>query len=118
LYSGGDMEFGVRVRTSEQLKACYAHDCVVFHEPRNHAQKIEKIKRVQQGQKYLLKSQPSQFAFLDKRPLSARIKDFLPPSKQSFKQLYRHVPVDKSKRFSKLEVYCYMYRLKIIKALL
>lgn len=118
LYSGGDMEFGVRLQESKQFKAHYADDCIVYHPPRNHGQKVEKIKRVRKGQENLLRSKPSQFSFLANRPLSARIKDFLPPSMQSFRQLYNNAPANKNEKFNKLAVYCYMYRLKIIKAFL
>lgn len=112
LFSGGDMEFGVRVSRQDELSSVFAEDCLVMHAPRNHQMKVHKIKRVKEGQEVLKQQNPEHFAFL-KRSWSERLKAFLPPSYNSFKTTYKP-----DKRFSKLAFYAYMYRLKIIKGLI
>jgi len=66
LYSGGDMEFGVRLNKLPGIRKCFAKDCVVFHPARNHMEQIKKIRRVTRGQKELLKQMPDTFSFLKK----------------------------------------------------
>lgn len=109
LFSGGDMEFGLRVKNVPEFKSVYAESCVVIHAPRDHQMKISKIKRVRSGQQMLKQQNPEQFDFL-KTSFIKRVKSFLPPSYHSFKKIYRA-----DKRFNKFSFYLYMYRLKVLK---
>lgn len=112
LRSGGDLEFGNRVSQIRQLKRFFAADCVVYHPPRDHREKVQKLRRVSEGQKDLLRLDSERFSFLDKQQrFAGRIKALLPPSWKSVCTIYEHDP-----RFSKWQLYRYMYRIKRSKA--
>lgn len=111
LRSGGDMEFGVRVAAHASFKRFFAADCICYHAPRNHREKITKIKRVAIGHKMLRKLHGDLFPFLKKRRgLFRTLKGLLPGRWSAVSTIYQP-----DKRFSKLQLYIYMYKIKLIK---
>lgn len=113
LKSGGDFEFGRRVRDDITVKRLFAEDCVVYHRPRNHRQKVIKMKRVKQGHKKLKELYGDRFQFLDeKKSLYERVRLFFPPSLRSVNMIYQS-----DKRFTRWKLLLYMYKLQLIKSI-
>lgn len=110
LFSGGDMEFGIRCRENK-IKAMFAADSMVYHEARNHREKIKKHIRVEKGKKELFQKEPIKYV-LFKKTFKHKLKSLLPPSLSMFKHVYK-----KHESFGPIQFYLYMYWLKLSKAL-
>lgn len=113
LMSCGDLEFGNRIKSDLAIKKFFAEDCICYHSPRGHKAKVSKMKRVKEGQKKLIELYGERFAFLQKRkgPIQ-KLKAVLPRSWRSVNEIYKQ-----NKRFSKLQLYLYMYKIKFIKTI-
>lgn len=113
LRSCGDLEFGTRVKSDPRLTRFFAENCLCYHEPRNHKEKIIKMKRVRAGQKMLVELYGDRFSFLNKKKdIIWTLRMLLPGRWSGVNRIYQ--PND---RFSKWQLYLYMYRLRVIKAL-
>lgn len=113
LRSCGDLEFGTRARAASGVKMYFAEDCLVYHAPRGHREKMSKLKRVKAGQRMLMDLYGDRFDFLKKKKgLVSRIKSFLPRPWSSVNEIYK-----KNERFSKIQLYIYMNKIKWIKTL-
>jgi glycosyltransferase involved in cell wall biosynthesis len=106
LRSGGDLEFGRRAGADKTIRKFFAEDCIVYHAPRTHKEKVSKMKRVKQGQRDLLKIDNNEFKFLNKKHNTFKL--LLPPSWSSVTKIYKH-----HQRFSKWQLFIYMYKLKL-----
>ncbi|TSD66481.1 glycosyltransferase family 2 protein [Inquilinus sp. KBS0705] len=110
LRSGGDMEFGIRAGENNSIKKTFAADCVVYHAPRTHVEKVDKLKRVMQGQKDLLTMDSEKFKFLERNETGLKL--LLPPRWAAVENIYQY-----DKRFSKWDLYLYVYKLRLAKFL-
>jgi glycosyltransferase involved in cell wall biosynthesis len=108
LRSGGDLEFGRRAGEDKTIKKAFAEDCLLFHAPRTHQEKVMKMKRVKQGHKNLLEINSEGFEFLNNK--SNLFKLLLPPSWSSVEKIYHF-----DERFNKWQLFLYMYRLKLLR---
>jgi glycosyltransferase involved in cell wall biosynthesis len=108
LRSGGDLEFGRRAGADKTIRKIFAEDCLLFHAPRTHEEKVTKMKRVKQGHKNLLEIDNREFQFLNKKNDTWRL--LFPPSWSSVRKIYK--PHEK---YSKWQLFVYMYKLKLLR---
>jgi glycosyltransferase involved in cell wall biosynthesis len=82
LMSGGDVEFGTRVRAAG-LRQIYSEEIRVFHPPRSYREQLRKVRRVTRGQCDLARNHPERFA--EFRPnLRKMSRNLLPPRRLEF----------------------------------
>jgi glycosyltransferase involved in cell wall biosynthesis len=82
LMSGGDVEFGDRVRAAG-LRQVYSQEIWVYHPPRSYREQLRKVRRVTRGQCDLARSHPERFAKF-KPDLRKMSRNLLPPRRLEF----------------------------------
>lgn len=90
LRSGGDVEFGSRVRAAGCFRQAYRPGQVVYHLPRSYREQMAKMLRITHGQCDLARYHPDRFSHL--RPTwSAMLRNLMPPRELAF---LSHAPQD------------------------
>jgi len=111
LFSGGDLEFGQRVRDCKFLKQTYAKDAYVFHPPRDLDEIIKKKKRVVAGKIKLYSKYPQRFIFLKDNFKKMILLGFMPPIFATKKIIKKSQTMDL--KFNSFKVFFVIWYIKI-----
>jgi len=82
LYSGGDYEFGIRIKKAGFVQR-YAPDAITYHKARNKREQLKKIQRVAKG------SVEVKFVYLRESPLKVALTSFFILIKVPFEMIWR-----------------------------